>query len=237
MLDYAQKQQLTYHPPPRHIALLMDGNGRWAHVHGLSRIQGHQAGAANILDIVRTCRDLGVAYLTVYIFSCENWKRPPTEVDGMLHIVAEFLDRELHTIHAWNIRLRHIGRRDGLPESLIAKVGTALEQTRHNTGLTLVVALNYSSRADLVDAVKCLIQRRIPVEAIDEQVLGTYLSTAGMPEPDLIIRTSGEKRLSNFLLWEYANALFWTTPVFWPDFTPDHLLQAITDWGRVVSHE
>ncbi len=234
MFNDAQKQQLICHPLPRHIALLMDGNGRWARMRGLSRTQGHQVGAANIMDIVRTCLELGVEYLTVYIFSYENWKRPPAEVRGMLHLVEEFLDHELQTIHAWNVRLRHLGRLNGLSQSLVHKVCTALDLTQNNTGLTLAVALNYSSRMDLIDAVKRVIESGISVDAIDEQILGDYLSTAGMPNPDLIIRTSGEQRLSNFLLWEYVDALFWTTPVFWPDFTPNHLLQAIADWGRVT---
>jgi undecaprenyl diphosphate synthase len=208
---------------PRHIALMMDGNRRWARVHHLTRTAGHRAGAENMLSIVRTCLDVGVQYFTVYIFSTENWHRPQEEVEGMMNLVDEFLDRELQTIHAWGIRLHHLGRLQGLPQNLERKVRHALELTRNNTQMTLAVALNYGGRADIVDAVRALLAKGIPADAIDEQTIAKHLSTGTMPAPDLVIRTSGEQRLSNFLLWETVESDFYTTPVFWPDFMPEHM--------------
>lgn len=212
---------------PQHIALIMDGNGRWSSRRGLQRAIGHRAGAENMLGIVRLCIDLGVQYLTVYIFSTENWRRPPHEVQEMMQLVGEFIEKQLDTIHGWNVRLRHLGRMEGIDEKLRGKVRHALERTYANTGLTLAVALNYGGRADLVDAVRALVAKGIPADAIDESVIAAHLSTVDMPDPDLIIRTSGEKRLSNFLLWEGAYSRFWTTSVLWPDFHAEHLYQAI----------
>lgn len=216
---------------PQHIALIMDGNGRWSSRHGLKRAMGHRAGAENMLGIVRLCIDLGVRYLTVYIFSTENWKRPQHEVQEMMQLVGEFIDKQLGTIHTWNVRLRHLGRMEGLEDPLRCKVQHALELTQCNTKMTLAVALNYGGRADLVDAVRALIAKGIPAEMVDEQMIAAHLSTGDMPDPDLIIRTSGEQRLSNFLLWESAYSRFWTTPVLWPDFRAEHLFQAIYALG------
>lgn len=212
---------------PQHIALIMDGNGRWSHRLGLSRAMGHRAGAANMLDIVQLCVDIGVRFLTVYAFSTENWKRPQSEVQAMLQLIGEFIDTHLATLYAWNVHLRLLGHIDGLEETLRNKVLQALDATEINTGMTLAVALNYGGRADLVDAVRLLIAKGIAAETIDEQMIATHLSTADMPDPDLVIRTSGEQRLSNFLLWESAHSRFWTTSVNWPDFKPEHLFQAI----------
>lgn len=223
--DYPEQSHA--HKIPRHIALIMDGNGRWAHQRGQPRIDGHRAAVENFLSIVQTCIELEIHYLTLYVFSTENWKRPDYEVQGMLNLVGEFIDRELSTVHSWNVRLLHMGRIDGLDETLKQKVQYALHLTRNNQGMTLAVALNYGGRADLVDAVRMLIAEGIDPDAIDEQMIATHLSTGTMPYPDLIIRTSGEKRMSNFMLWESANSRFWSIPVFWPDFKPVHLYQAI----------
>jgi undecaprenyl diphosphate synthase len=209
----------------------MDGNGRWASRRGLTRTEGHRAGAENMLPILRACLDLGVQYLTVYIFSTENWNRSDEEVTGMLQLVEEFLDRELMTIHAWGVRLHHLGDLERISSTLKQKVQFAIELTQHNRNMTLGVALDYGSRADLVRAVRAIVAKGIPPESIDEETIAAHLSTGGMPAPDLVIRTSGEQRLSNFLLWESAHSNVWTTPVCWPEFTAEHLYEAIFDQG------
>lgn len=223
---------ITYQPFPQHIALIMDGNGRWARIRGLSRTLGHRAGTENMVDIIYECLMLGVRYLTIYVFSTENWKRPPHEVDGMLHLVSEFIDRELWTIHEWGIRLHHLGRMEQLEETLASRVRYALDLTQHNRQMVLGVALNYGSRDDILEAVRAIMSRGGPPHEINEQTIAAYLSTAEMPEADLIIRTSGEQRLSNFLLWEGAHSIFWSTPVFWPDFRPWHLYQALNVYQK-----
>lgn len=223
---------VRYQPFPQHIALIMDGNGRWARIRGLSRTLGHRAGTENMLDIIYECLMLGVRYLTIYVFSTENWKRPPREVDGMLHLVGEFIDRELWTIHGWGIRLRHLGRMERLEESLASRVRYALELTQHNSRMVLSVALNYGGRDDILEAARAIAAQGLLPHAITEQTIAAYLSTADLPDADLIIRTSGEQRLSNFLLWEGAHSVFWATPVFWPDFRPWHLYQAINIYQK-----
>lgn len=227
-LDGSQSQEC--HLIPQHIALIMDGNGRWAVHRGQPRTEGHRAAVNNMMGLVRLCLDMGVRYLTLYVFSTENWKRPPQEVDGMLNLVGEVIDRELSTIHAWGVRLLHLGQMEGIDERLRDQVHHALDLTRSNDGLTLSIALNYGGRADLVNAVRLLLSKGIAPSAIDEETIAAHLSTRGLPDTDLVIRTSGEQRLSNFLLWESAHCLFWTTPVYWPDFQPCHLQQAINDY-------
>jgi undecaprenyl diphosphate synthase len=217
---------------PQHIAIIMDGNGRWARKRGLPRLAGHRAGTENIRRIVTECAQQGVANLTLYAFSTENWSRPSFEVQGLLHILGEFIDRETRNLHEQNVHIRHLGRLDGISERLKAKVRYATELTAHNTGLTLAVAFNYGGRADIVDAVRALVAAGTPPEAITEQSIAAHLSTAGMPDPDLIVRTSGEWRLSNFLIWQAAYSEYWTTPVYWPDFSPEHLRKAIEDYGQ-----
>lgn len=221
-------------PPrgPRHIAIIMDGNGRWAKQRGLPRLAGHRAGTRNIHRIVRACPDLGVRYLTLYAFSTENWSRPSTEVNGLMRLLGEFIDREMNNLHKEQVQIRHLGRIEGIAEALQKKIRDAVELTRNNSRLTLAVALNYGGRADIVDAVRALVAEGVAAEAIEEHHINERLSTHGMPDPDLIIRTSGEWRLSNFLIWQTAYSEYWTTPIFWPDFGPDHLQQAIADYGR-----
>ncbi|HWQ11579.1 MAG TPA: isoprenyl transferase [Roseiflexaceae bacterium] len=217
---------------PRHIAIIMDGNGRWARKRGLPRLAGHRAGTENIRRIVTECVSQGVRYLTLYAFSTENWSRPSAEVDGLMRILSEFIDRETGELHREGAQIRHLGRLDNLSAQLQRKIRWALELTRANERLTLAVAFNYGGRADIVDAVRALVAKGLPPEAITEEAIGQHLSTSGMPDPDLIIRTSGEWRLSNFLIWQAAYSEYWTTPVFWPDFSPEHLRQAIEDYGQ-----
>lgn len=217
---------------PQHIAVIMDGNGRWARQRGLPRLAGHRAGTENICAIVREADRLGVRYLTLYAFSTENWARPSAEVQGLMQILSEFIDRETHALHEENVHLRHLGRLEGLSPLLAEKVRYAVELTSRNSGLTLAIAFNYGGRTDIVDAVRKIIAAGIRPDQIDEQLIGANLYTAGMPDPDVIIRTSGERRISNFLIWQAAYSEFWFTPVFWPDFRPEHLQQAINEYGR-----
>jgi undecaprenyl diphosphate synthase len=217
---------------PRHIAVIMDGNGRWAKRRGLPRLAGHRAGTENIRRIVTECAEQGVRYLTLYAFSTENWSRPSREVDGLMRILSDFLDRETRHLHEEGAQIRHLGRLEGISDVLQRKIQAAIELTRDNRRLTLAVAFNYGGRTDIVDAVRELAARGVPLTAIDEQQISDHLSTRGMPDPDLIIRTSGEWRLSNFLIWQAAYSEYWTTPVFWPDFGPEHLRQAIHDYGQ-----
>ncbi|MEN9937674.1 MAG: hypothetical protein RLZZ387_4253 [Chloroflexota bacterium] len=217
---------------PRHIAIIMDGNGRWARKRGLPRLAGHRAGTENIRRIVTECVQQGVRHLTLYAFSTENWSRPSAEVDGLMRILGEFIDRETNNLHREGAQIRHLGRMDHLSDVLQRKIHSAIDATRDNTRLTLAVAFNYGGRADIVDAVRALVAKGVPPDAITEEAISEHLSTSGMPDPDLIIRTSGEWRLSNFLIWQAAYSEYWTTPVFWPEFSPAHLRQAIEDYGQ-----
>lgn len=217
---------------PRHIAIIMDGNGRWARRRGLPRLAGHRAGTENIRRIVTECVAQGVGYLTLYAFSTENWSRPSAEVNGLLRILSEFIDRETGNLHREGAQIRHLGRMDNVSEALQRKIRSAIEQTRTNQRLVLSVAFNYGGRADIVDAVRALVAKGVPANAITEEAIAEHLSTRGMPDPDLIIRTSGEWRLSNFLIWQAAYSEYWTTPVYWPDFSPELLRKAIEDYGQ-----
>jgi undecaprenyl diphosphate synthase len=217
---------------PRHIAVIMDGNGRWAQRRGLPRLAGHRAGTENIRRIVEECTTHGVGYLTLYAFSTENWQRPSREVNGLMTILGEFIDRETHNLHRNGVQIRHLGRLDGLSEHLKRKVLYAIDLTRANQRMVLAVAFNYGGRSDVVDAVRELAALGIPLHEVTEHQISAHLSTRGMPDPDLIIRTSGEWRISNFLIWQSAYSEYWTSPVFWPEFGPDHLRQAIQDYGQ-----
>ena len=217
---------------PRHIAIIMDGNGRWAKQRGLPRVAGHRAGTRNIRRIVQACPDLGVRYLTLYAFSTENWSRPSAEVNGLMRILSEFLDRETQNLHDEGVQIRHLGRLNNISDVLQRKIKNAITLTQNNDRLTLAVALNYGGRADILDAVCALMAQGVAPDALREEHIAEHLSTAGMPDPDLIIRTSGEWRLSNFLIWQAAYSEYWTTPIFWPDFGPEHLQQAIHDYGQ-----
>jgi undecaprenyl diphosphate synthase len=210
----------------------MDGNGRWARQRGMPRLVGHRAGTENIRRIVQECVAQGVEYLTLYAFSTENWSRPSAEIEGLLRIMSDFIDRETHNLHNEGVCIRHLGRLEGISPQLKSKVNSATELTKNNTRLTLAVAFNYGGRLDIVDAVRALIAEGAKPEEITEEAISNHLSTAGMRDPDLIIRTSGEWRLSNFLIWQAAYSEYWTTPIFWPDFGPEQLRQAILAYGQ-----
>jgi undecaprenyl diphosphate synthase len=217
---------------PRHIAIIMDGNGRWAQKRGLLRMAGHRAGVENMRRILTACVEHGIRYLTIYAFSTENWSRPSAEVEGLMRIFGEFLDRETYNLHEQGVQIRHLGSMKGVSPSLQRKTQAALDLTRDNEKITLCVAFNYGGRADIVTAVRALLDAGVAPDAIDEQAISAHLSTCGLPDPDLIIRTSGESRLSNFLIWQAAYSEYWVTPVFWPDFDAEHLQQAIQDYGQ-----
>ena len=217
---------------PRHIAIIMDGNGRWAKRRGLPRLAGHRAGVENIRRILRECVELGVQYLTIYAFSTENWSRPSAEVEGLMRIFSEFLDRETRSLHAEGVKICHLGSMRGVSSSLQRKTQAALDLTRDNQRIHLCVAFNYGGRADIVEAVRALIGEGVAADAVTEQMISERLSTGGIPDPDLIIRTSGEWRLSNFLIWQAAYSEYWVTPTFWPDFSPELLRQALQEYGQ-----
>ncbi len=222
--------------PSLHVAIIMDGNGRWAKARGLRRITGHQQGAEAVRRTVKHCRELGVSYLTIYAFSSENWKRPPTEVDDLMGLMRLYLRRELDELVDAGVRMRFIGDRRRLPDDIIALVNQAEQRTRTSSGLTLTVALNYGGRREIVEAAQRLARDaaagRLDPDDIDEKIFADRLATNGLPEPDLLIRTSGEQRISNFLLWQLAYTELVFIPAMWPDFTKQHLEDAINEFHR-----
>jgi len=221
---------------PRHIAIIMDGNGRWARGKGLERLSGHERGAEAVRDCIKGCRELGVEYLTLYAFSTENWKRPKAEVTGLMKLLERFITKELTELNAQGVRLQAIGRIGDLPDSTQKALRTAIETTAHNTKLTLVIALSYSSRVEIVDAIQALAREvaagKLDPAAIDAGLLSRHLYTRDYPDPDLLIRTSGEMRLSNFLLWQLSYTEFYITQTLWPDFRKDDLLEAVREYGK-----
>jgi len=231
MNQVAEEQPLSVDVPltsvPSHIALIMDGNGRWAKARGLPRVAGHRAGTDNLHRILRAAKDFGVKVVTVYAFSTENWNRPRPEVMALMAILEQVIDEELEELHRNGVRIRHIGRSEGLGKRLVGKIRRAQEHTRENQDLVLNVAFNYGGRADIIDAVRQIIQDGVPADQVDEATISRYLSTGGLPDPDLIIRTGGDMRLSNFLIWQAAYAEFYSTKVFWPDFDRQELYQAL----------
>jgi len=218
--------------PPRHVAIIMDGNGRWAKKRGLPRLAGHNAGGDNIRPVVKIFADSGVKYLTLYMFSTENWNRPRIEVTGLLSLLARKIDRETRAFHQENIRLVHLGRLDRLSQILRKKVQAAVDLTKDNSGLTLCLAFDYGGRDEIVRAARCVASAAIPCDNIDESVLGRYLYLPDIPDPDLVIRTGGESRLSNFLLWQTAYSELYFTPVLWPDFGRTDIEEALSDYER-----
>jgi undecaprenyl diphosphate synthase len=212
---------------PKHVAIIMDGNGRWAARRGWHRIAGHRAGTENIREVLRAAADFGVRIVTVYAFSTENWARPEDEVRGLFAILGQAIRRETAELHRNDVRIRHIGDLDGIPVALHAPIREAVELTRHNRRITLNVALNYGGRAEIVRAVRELVREGVAPDAIDEAAIGRRLYTAGQPDPDLVIRTGGEMRLSNFLLWQSSYAEYYATPTYWPDFGRDELRRAL----------
>ena len=221
---------------PRHVAIIMDGNGRWARLRHKRRVEGHRAGIASVRDVVETSARLGLQVLTLYAFSVENWKRPKTEVATLMGLLKHYLRMELDTLLRNNIRFQVIGRMGELPADVQDELQRGMDKTRGQTGLLFNIALNYGGRAEITDAVQRLVadvmaNGRDPGR-IDERTLSSYLYTAGQPDPDLLIRTSGEMRVSNFLLWQIAYAEIWVTDVLWPDFRRKHLLQALVDFQK-----
>jgi undecaprenyl diphosphate synthase len=221
---------------PRHVAIIMDGNGRWAKLRRKQRVEGHRAGIASVRDVVETAARLGLQVLTLYAFSVENWKRPESEVSTLMGLLKRYLRLELDTLLKNDIRFQVLGRSEDLPRDVREELDRAMERTQDNAGLLFNIALNYGGRAEITDAVKRLVAefsaKGRSIDDIDETTLSSYLYTAGQPDPDLLIRTSGEMRISNFLLWQIAYAEIWVTDVLWPDFRRRHLLQAIADYQK-----
>ena len=219
---------------PRHIAIIMDGNGRWAEQQGKPRIMGHRAGVESVQDIVRATRELGIGVLTLYAFSTENWKRPPLEVQALMGLLKTFLESELATMVRNNVSLRCIGQKDRIPQEVREIMERVIQETAGNTGLILNLALSYGGRSEITQAVQAIAQKcmdgTLSPEAIDQAVLEQHLYTAGLPDPDLMIRTGGETRLSNFLLWQASYAELYFTEILWPEFRKQDLLTAILDF-------
>lgn len=216
---------------PEHIAIIMDGNGRWAKAQGKVRTFGHQAGAETLKTIVRAADKLGVRVISAYAFSTENWKRPVTEVNFIMELLSRYLTNEIDEFNENNVQVRFIGSREGLPEIVKQKMDYAVEATKENTGIILNLAINYGGQAEILHAVRSIAAEaaagRLDVAKIDNKAFEDHLYTAGLPAPDLLIRPGGDLRISNFLLWQIAYAEIWTTKVYWPEFTPDHLVDAI----------
>jgi undecaprenyl diphosphate synthase len=217
---------------PQHIAIIMDGNGRWAQARGLPRLAGHRAGTENLRRIIEACVEFGVKYLTIYAFSTENWGRPEDEVSGLMGIFDEVFERELTELHKQGARLQHIGRLDEVRPSLQEKVRNGIELTKNNDHLVLNVAFNYGGRDEIVQAIRSIINEGLKPEDVNEAIVSQHLYTAGIPDPDLVIRTSGEQRISNFLIWQAAYAEWVFPQTFWPDFGREELLAAIQEFGR-----
>jgi len=231
-----EKDEGKEYPPlprvPVHVGIIMDGNGRWARERGLPRLAGHRAGTENLRRVLRAAVEFGVQILTIYAFSTENWGRPKEEVEGLLNLMEQMIDRELPELHREGVQIRHIGRLDRVPDRLKERIREALELTKDNQRLILNVAFNYGGRAEIVDAVRRIIADGVPPEAVDEALIARYLYTAGLPDPDLIIRTSGEMRVSNFLIWQGAYAEYYVTPTYWPDFDKDEFYKALVAYSQ-----
>jgi undecaprenyl diphosphate synthase len=217
---------------PTHIAIIMDGNGRWALARGLPRMAGHRAGTENLRRVIEACIEFGIPYLTIYAFSTENWGRPEEEVQGLMKIFEDVIDRELQELHDQGVQLRHIGRLERLDPVFREKVLRALEFTRNNTRLILNVAFNYGGRDEIVNAIQHMIQDQVKPEEVSVELVNQYLFTAGVPDPDLIIRTSGELRGSNFLIWQGAYSEWYFPPVYWPDFDREQLRLALEEYSH-----
>ena len=217
---------------PKHVAIIMDGNGRWAQQRGLDRLEGHRAGVENLRSVIECLNEYQIKYVTLYTFSTENWKRPEDEISGLLHLLEEIIDEETVELHKRGVRLRHLGRLDGLTPRLERAVIRAIELTKNNTGMTLSVAFNYGGRAEILDAVRHLIAEGIPPQKIDEKLFNSYLYTAGLPDVDLVIRTGGELRVSNFLMWQAAYSEYYFTEVLWPDFDKKEVEKALLSYSQ-----
>jgi undecaprenyl diphosphate synthase len=230
--EEALARQVNFDQLPAHLAIIMDGNGRWAAKQHLPRVEGHRAGIDAVRDAVEGTARLGIEVLTLYAFSVENWKRPEAEVSTLMGLLKRYLRSELGLLLRNNIRFKAIGRTDELAPDIQAELADATARTARNTGLQFNIALNYGGRAELVDAVKALVASGAAPADVDERRIAEHLYTAGQPDPDLLIRTSGELRVSNFLLWQIAYAEIWVTDTLWPDFRARHLLQAVLEYQK-----
>lgn len=217
---------------PHHLGIIMDGNGRWAQARGMPRLAGHRAGVDNIRRILEHCVQRGVKVLTIYAFSTENWQRPPDEVSGLMRLLGLTIQRQLNDLDRNGVRILHSGRMEGINKHLQKQIVNALEVTKHNDRIILNVAFNYGGRAEILDAVRHIIQDGTAPELVTEEMLSSYLYTGGLPDPDLIVRTGGEWRLSNFLIWQAAYAEYYTTPTYWPDFDEVELDKAFVEFSR-----
>jgi len=217
---------------PAHIAIIMDGNGRWAKARGLPRLAGHRAGTENLRRVIEACIEFGIKYLTIYAFSTENWGRPAEEVQGLMKLFEDVIDRELQELYDQGVQLRHIGRLDRLTPSFRQKVLDAIDYTKDNTRLILNIAFNYGGRDEIVCALQHIVRDGVKAEDIDSDLVNRYLFTAGVPDPDLIIRTSGELRGSNFLIWQGAYSEWYFPPTYWPDFDKEELRRALEEYSH-----
>jgi len=217
---------------PAHVAIIMDGNGRWAKARGLPRLAGHRAGTENLRRVIEACIEFGIKYLTIYAFSTENWGRPVEEVQGLMKLFEDVIDRELQELYDQGVQLRHIGRLDRLTPSFREKVLNAIETTRKNDRLILNIAFNYGGRDEIVNALQQIVRDGVKAEDITSDLVNRYLFTAGVPDPDLIIRTSGELRGSNFLIWQGAYSEWYFPPTYWPDFDKEELRRALEEYSH-----
>jgi undecaprenyl diphosphate synthase len=217
---------------PVHVAIIMDGNGRWARARGLPRLAGHRAGTENLRRIIESCVEFGIEYLTIYAFSTENWGRPVDEVEGLMNIFDDVFNRELNALHKQGAQLRHIGRLEGIRPSMIEKIKRGVEMTKNNSRLILNVAFNYGGRDEILHAVQSIVESGIQPQDVTPELIEQHLFTSGSPDPDLVIRTSGEMRTSNFLLWQSAYSEWYFPEVYWPDFGRKQLLEAIQEYNQ-----
>ena len=224
--------RLAFEKLPKHVAIIMDGNGRWAQQHGRSRQAGHRAGTENIRQAIETFARYEVPILTLFAFSTENWSRPRREVNYLIRLIDHFIERELKALHQNGVRLRHLGSLAPLSSQLQRRVEEAVEQTKGNDRITVNMAFNYGGRQEIVDAVRRIVEDGVPAERIDEALFSSYLYTADLPDPDLLIRTAGEMRLSNFLLWQCHYAEYYVTPTYWPDFGSEEIEQALLVYSQ-----
>jgi undecaprenyl diphosphate synthase len=230
--EEALARQIDFDRLPAHVAVIMDGNGRWAAQRHLPRVEGHRAGIESVREVVEGSARLGIRVLTLYAFSVENWKRPATEVSTLMMLLKRYLRSELNTLLKNDIRFRVIGRAEDLAADIQGELSDAETKTASNAGMQFNIALNYGGRAEIVEAAKRIVAEGVPADALDEQRFSGFLYTAGQPDPDLLIRTSGEMRVSNFLLWQIAYAEIWVTDTLWPDFRKRHLLEAILAYQK-----
>ncbi len=212
---------------PEHVAMIMDGNGRWAQSRGLPRVEGHRAGTQNLDVILDVAIQMGIRYVTAYAFSSENWNRPESEVSGLMNLLAENLKARSDSFNSRDIKLRHIGRLERLPSDLQDIISAVVKKTEHNTGLDVTLAFDYGGRQEIVEATQSIIRDAVPSELVDSEIFQSYLYTAGTPDPDLIIRTAGEQRISNFLLWQSAYSEYYAADCYWPDFDDKEFIKAI----------